>query len=72
MVPRPNLFYDSIYTLCHSPPKTKSYFLRGELKLVTGTCTHNGVSIGQGEVFLLCVPFPNPNNGFFNMDLHTI
>ena len=40
MVHRPNLGDNSIYTLCHGPPYVKMYFLRGESKLIAGTCAH--------------------------------
>ena len=69
MVPKPNLGDNSIYTLCHGPPYVKMYFLRGESKLIAGTCAHimlDTESCVRQADFLKALPFPSSGiMGFF-------
>ena len=69
MVLMSNLGDNSIYTLCHGPPYAKMYFLRGESKLIAGTCAHimlDTESCVRQADFLKALPFPSSGiMGFF-------
>ena len=70
MIPKHNLGGDFIYPSIGSAigwgvlPTRKS--------LVTGAYAYSGDSTGDREVWLQCVPSPNPNKSSSNIVLHTL